>query len=117
MLAATNLLRLFRCELIPQSLQETEHGVPPFQMAIDLMKRMSVAKDDIPKRCADILSQLWTSTKIFTRADGSRSPELRIRTRLGMSPVIDCLWWFREEFRGQEHICPQPQLSNQSVQG
>ena len=116
MLAATNLLRLLR-GLLTQSPEESEKGEATFFQAVTLMKKMSVANDDIPARCADLLSKLWTSQRLFRRPDGTLAPELRIRTRLALSPLVDILWWFREEFKGHLNVYSQLQPSTRPAQG
>lgn len=115
LLAATNLLRLLR-GFAPQSQQDFKRGEAAFFLAVNLMTRMSIANDDLPGRCSDLLSKLWASQKLFRRADGSLAPEIRIRTRLAMSPLVDCLWWYREEFRGQSNIYPPSEQSNRPAQ-
>lgn len=115
LLAATNMLRLLR-GLAPQSQQDYKRGEETFFLAVTLMTRMSIANDDLPGRCSDLLSKLWTSEKLFRRADGSLAPEIRIRTRLAMSPLVDCLWWYREEFRVQRNVYPPSEPSNLSTQ-
>lgn len=115
LLAATNLLRLLR-GLAPQSQQDYERGEATFFLAVTLMTRMSIANDDLPGRCSNSLSKLWTSQKLFKRADGSLAPEIRIRTRLIMSPLVDCLWWYREEFRVQRNVYPPSEPSNKPTQ-
>ena len=115
LLAATNLLRLLRGHA-HQSQQDYERGEATFFLAVTLMTRMSISNDDLPGRCSDLLSKLWTSQKLFRRADGSLAPEIRIRTRLVMSPLVDCLWWYREEFRVQRNVYPPSERSNTLTQ-
>ena len=85
-----------------------DQGEETFFLAVRLMRLMSVENDDAPARCASALSRMWTSRHIFNRPDGTKSPELRVRSRLAMSHVIDCLWWWREEFGGQPNAYPPP---------
>lgn len=115
LLAATNLLRLLR-GLSPQTQQDYKRGEATFFLAVTLMTRMSIANDDLPGRCTNMLSRLWTSQKLFRRADGSLAPEIRIRTRLAMSPLVDCLWWYREEFRVQKSVYPPSEPSDKTTQ-
>lgn len=115
LLAATNLLRLLRGRA-PQSQPDYKRGEVTFFLAVTLMKRMSIANDDLPGRCSDLLSKLWTSQKLFRRADGSLAPGIRIRTRLSMSPLVDCLWWYREEFRVQRNVYPPSEPLNRLAQ-
>lgn len=64
---------------------------------------MSVQAGDVMSRSEGILTQLWASKNIFKRSDGSfDSLTLRCGSRLAMSVVYDCLWWWRSEFGGQQ---------------
>lgn len=66
------------------------------------MRESSLENDDLYARGAMILSQLWTSTRVFQGPDGIVDGlSLRIRTRLSMGVVFDCFWWWREEFQGK----------------
>lgn len=70
--------------------------------AILLNRRASLQNDDLGARACALMSQLWTSKSIFRHANGSmHSLGTRIRSRLSMSVVFDCFWWWREEFGGQ----------------
>lgn len=116
MVAATNLLRLLRGQLLTQSPEEFEKSETTFLVVVNLMKKMSVANDDIPGRCSDLLSKLWTSQRVFRRLNGTATPELRIRTRLALSPLVDCLWWYREEFKGHINMFIAPQHGSRPAQ-
>lgn len=59
---------------------------------------MSVESNDSPAKAVIILNQLWNSSKAFRKADGSEYTALRIRSRLVLSPVLDAVWWWRDEF-------------------
>ncbi|OGM47736.1 Zn(II)2Cys6 transcription factor [Aspergillus bombycis] len=58
---------------------------------------MSVQNNDAAAKTVIVLNQLWNSTKAFRKSDGSDFPTLRIRSRLMLSPVVDAVWWWREE--------------------
>ena len=75
--------------------------------AISLTQRISVQNNDLPAKTAQVLTQLWTSKALSSEEGGSEvSLALRIRTRLSMSLVHDCLWWWREEFGGRPRLNP-----------
>lgn len=100
LIAATNLLRLIRGGLVSHIARDIKKGETTYLLAVSMIRRMSVVNDDLPERCSNMLSSLWTSRKVFRRPDGSITPELRIRSRLVVSSVVDCLWWYRVEFKG-----------------
>lgn len=104
LVAATNLLRLIRGGLVSHIARDIQRGETIYLLAVSMMRRMSVANDDLPQRCSTMLSTLWTSRKVFRRPDGSVTPNLRIRSRLVMSSVVDCLWWYRVEAKGLKNV-------------
>lgn len=104
LITATNLLRLIRGGFISYFSRDIERGEAAYKLALSMMTRMSIVKEDRPHRCAKMLSSLWTSHIVFRMPDGSIAPELRIRTRLAISPLVDCLWWYCVEFRGQRNV-------------
>ena len=80
-LAAFTILRLMRSEL--RQYLEYQRGEQAYFTAIQLCRRLSVEKNDLPARAAVIMTQLWTSKRIFQCPDGSTdSLRLRIRSRL-----------------------------------
>ncbi|OKL55472.1 hypothetical protein UA08_09208 [Talaromyces atroroseus] len=100
MLAALSILKILRSDL-HRSVVDAKAGENAYFSVIRFLKQMSIAHDDLSARGADILAQLWASDAIFRRPDGTRdSLSLRIRSRLAMSAVYDCYWWWREEFAG-----------------
>lgn len=110
--SAFTLLRLLKGNSFTHISENRESSESTFFSAVNLLRKMSVENDDLPIRNSLALSQLWTSKNLFMRSDGSKSSALRIRSRLAMSPVMDCLWWWREEFRGQKDTYPPFQISN-----
>lgn len=115
LMATSTLLRILQGDLFTRfSISTNENGGETFFLAVTLMKGMSIENDDLPARCSSILSQLWTSRRIFMHPDGTKSPELRVRSRLAMGPVFDCLWWWREEFGGQPNTYPSSRVSTKS---
>ncbi|OAL18756.1 hypothetical protein AYO22_10450 [Fonsecaea multimorphosa] len=100
LLAAFCILKILRSDM--NSAVDARAGERAYFKFILLLKEASVQHDDICSRGAGILTQLWASDNIFKRADGGRdSLSLRIQSRLTMSVVFDCHWWWREEFGGQ----------------
>jgi hypothetical protein len=77
-----------------------------FFLGANLMKRLSLEANDIANRMVMIMTQLWNSEKAFKNPDGTEHTALRIRTRLAMSPIFDVIWWWREEFGGQQGAYP-----------
>ena len=77
-------------------------GEKAYFTTIVSLRESSLENDDIYARGSMILKQLWTSTQVFRGPDGVVDGlSLRIRTRLSMSVVFDCFWWWREEFQGK----------------
>jgi len=78
-------------------------GEQAYYSAVQFCKATSLQNHDIGERIAQILMNLWGSTRIFRRRDGSvESLGIRLRTRLSMSVSFDMFWFWREEF-GQMH--------------
>lgn len=97
-LASFTILRLLKASTANYM---DENAKEDFFLGVNIMKRLSTENNDGPSRISMIMTQLWNSEKAFKNADGSEHLSLRIRTRLSMSPVFDCIWWWREEFGGQ----------------
>lgn len=99
-LAAFTILKIRRSSLAQYI--DVEAGEKAYFSAILLCRRASLQSDDISARAATIMTQLWNSKIIFRQADGRvQSLMTRIRSRLSLSIVFDCFWWWREEFAGQ----------------
>lgn len=77
-------------------------------LGISLHKKMSVQNDDVPARNGVALTQLWNSTRVFKRVNGTEALALRIRSRLTGSVVLDGVVWWREEFGGYLGVYPPP---------
>lgn len=69
-----------------------------FMKSLNLTKLMIVTNSDMPTRIVTCLSQLYNSNKAFRKQDGSILVALRIRSRLALAPIIDTMWWWKEEF-------------------
>ncbi|KAK5371143.1 hypothetical protein LTR20_007250 [Exophiala xenobiotica] len=77
-------------------------------LGIGLHKRMSLQNDDVPARSGVALTQLWNSTRVFRKPNGSETVALRIRSRLSGSIVLDGIVWWREEFGAFMGVYPPP---------
>ncbi|KAJ5641341.1 hypothetical protein N7490_005341 [Penicillium lividum] len=97
LLASTTLLRILKSPSASHGL-ETIRARSSLFTAINLAKQMSIDSADIPAKTVVIVNALWNSTKAFRRPDGSEFTALRIRGRLALSPVIDTIWWWRDEY-------------------
>ncbi len=84
-----------------------------FIHTIFALRRISVRKNDLPARLAEVLAQLWKSSgagdrsKATVPVDGLPSStllvdgslQLKVRCRMSMSLVFDSVWRWREEFQ------------------
>lgn len=100
LLAASSLLRILKSSVASQGL-ETDRARASLFTAINLAKQISTDAADIAAKTVMVLSSIWNSNKAFRRADGSDYPALRIRGRLVLSPILDAVWWWRDEFDPQ----------------
>lgn len=103
LLASTSLLRILKSTVASQGL-ETGRARASLFTAINLAKQISTDSADIAAKAVMILSSIWNSNKAFRRADGSDYPALRIRGRLVLSPILDAVWWWRDEFDPQSRV-------------
>ncbi|KKK16620.1 hypothetical protein ARAM_000512 [Aspergillus rambellii] len=101
LLAGATLLRILKGPVC-QDL-DVERARAAFFNTITLARQMTTASNDVSAKTVIVLGQLWNSTKSFRKADGSPCTTLRIRSRLILSPVIDAMWWWRDEFDPQCH--------------
>ncbi|KAJ5937586.1 hypothetical protein N7454_003928 [Penicillium verhagenii] len=97
LLASTSLLRILKSPAASHGL-ETIRARSSLFTAINLAKHMSVDSADMASKTVIILNAVWNSNKAFRRPDGSEFTVLRIRGRLVLSPVIDTVWWWRDEY-------------------
>lgn len=100
LMASTSLLRILKSSTVSQGL-ETGRARNCLFNAINLAKEMSIDPSDLPAKTVTILNAVWNSNKAFRKADGSEYIALRIRGRLVLSPIIDTVWWWRDEFDPQ----------------
>ena len=98
---------------------DLDYGRRLFTETIRAIRAISVTKNDLPSRLAEVLTQLWKGS-----GAGSKSPQLasnvmenslqlKVKCRMSMSLVFDSVWRWREEFQAQgrgnlEGIIPLP---------
>ncbi|KAF2466295.1 uncharacterized protein BDR25DRAFT_268728 [Lindgomyces ingoldianus] len=71
-----------------------------FHASVSVIRKMSVADNDLPGRLGDVLAYLWTdTTPNLISGPGKEGLQLKIRSRMSMSVVFDSLWRWREQFR------------------
>ncbi|KAH8807865.1 hypothetical protein F5884DRAFT_348357 [Xylogone sp. PMI_703] len=102
-LAAFLILRLGRSHLSESGALDLVQGQKYYFDVIHFHKDMTIRSDDTAARSSIILTQLWTSTTRFRWGNGGGADTsliLRCRSRLAMSVVFDCYWWWRQEFAG-----------------
>ncbi|OAG38588.1 hypothetical protein AYO21_07248 [Fonsecaea monophora] len=101
--AVITILRVGRAAVAQQL--DLERGQRNYFAVINYHKRHAVRPDDAFARFSIILTQLWTSRKVFQYSNGLvDSLRVRSKARLGMSMVYDCFWWWRQEFGGQSNV-------------
>ena len=99
LLASICLLRILK--IFASRDLDIERAKSCFFTAINLAKQMSIENNGSAAKAVIIVNQLWNSTKAFRKSDGSEYTALRIRSRLVLSPVVDAVWWWRDEFDPQ----------------
>ncbi|KAL4938116.1 hypothetical protein BDV06DRAFT_232093 [Aspergillus oleicola] len=96
LLAGSILLRLIKGH--PTDKIDFDKAREYFMQTLNLTKLMVVNASDMPTKIVTFLSHLYNSTKAFRKVDGSIMIQLRIRSRLALCPIIDAMWWFKDEF-------------------
>ena len=71
-------------------------GSAAYFSALEHCKKASVQGNDVAAKGALIMSELWSSDKIYTYPDGSPRLAFQVRNRLAASITFDNLWWHRE---------------------
>lgn len=97
LLASTSLLRILKSSIASHGL-EIGRARSSLFTAINLAKQMSIDSADLSSKTVIVLNAVWNSNRAFRRADGSEFIALRIRSRLVLSPILDTVWWWRDEF-------------------
>ncbi|EWC43830.1 hypothetical protein DRE_07274 [Drechslerella stenobrocha 248] len=130
--AAFTMLKVLRSSYFNRYLN-VESGIKGFNAALQALRNISVADNDLPARMADVLTQLWecnslgadrgsatggsvdgsvsAAVSIVDKEEGGEGGEtlhagwdLRIRSRMSVSVVYDSLWKWREQFRERSAI-------------
>ncbi|KIW69083.1 hypothetical protein, variant [Phialophora macrospora] len=94
------------------SIFDTASGTRLLNSAISALRKMSVANNDLPGRLNDVLAYLWTHPRpSLVSGPGLGGLQLKVRTRMSMSIVYDCLWTWREQFQREQdgHDATRPQ--------
>ena len=89
------------------SFVDLAYGRRLFTETIRAIRAISVTKNDLPSRLAEVLTQLWKGS-----GAGSKNPQptsnamenslqLKVKCRMSMSLVFDSVWRWREEFQAQ----------------
>jgi hypothetical protein len=98
-LACCVLLRIARSSV--REALDLKKGREAYFKTINVHKRLSVLHDDAHSRATVILSQLWSGKMIDVQTKRSGGQvRLKCRSRLGMSVLYDCWWFWRQEFQG-----------------
>lgn len=77
---------------------EREEAKASLFSAIGDLKSLSIDNNDMCSKSCIYLTKLWNSSRAFKKADGSDMLDLRARSRLNGSHVVDAILWWREEF-------------------
>lgn len=113
-LAACTVLKIVRSEV--RGSLNVARGQKSYFSVIQLHKVLSIRSDDVFARSTIILTQLWTSKKVFRYADGVTHPlAVRFHSRYGASALFDCYWWWRQEFAGQPNPYPSVECMNHGL--
>jgi hypothetical protein len=112
--ASYALLRILKSSIVIIS-EEKEEAKTSLFLAIGLMKSLSIDNNDMCSKSCMYLTQLWNSSRAFKKADGTDMLDLRARSRLNGSHVVDTILWWREEF--DPHFKVQMQQLKHSALG
>lgn len=112
--ASYALLRILKSS-VPFLSGESEAARSSLFTAIGLLKSYSIDTNDMCSKSYMCLTQLWNSPRAFKKADGSDMLELRARSRLNGSFVVDAILWWREET--DLHFIKQMQTLKNSALG
>ncbi|KAL4806298.1 hypothetical protein BDV18DRAFT_160366 [Aspergillus unguis] len=96
LLASSILLRIIKG--YDTGIVDFEKAREYFMKALNLAKLMIVNTSDMPTKIVSLMGHLYHSTRAFRKPDGDIMIQLRIRSRLALCPIIDAMWWFKDEF-------------------
>lgn len=98
-LASSVVLRIARSSL--REAVDLKKGRKAIFETINMHKKLSVRDNDALARSTVILSQLWSGSLIDQQSERNGGQvRLKCRSRLGMSILYDCWWFWRQEFQG-----------------
>ncbi|KAL2847050.1 hypothetical protein BJX68DRAFT_240170 [Aspergillus pseudodeflectus] len=97
LLASTSLLRILKNSTASHGL-DTSRARSSLFTSITIARRMSIDRSDPTAKIATVLTALWNSSRAFRKSDGGEYLALRIRSRLVLSPILDAVWWWKDEF-------------------
>ena len=86
-------------------------GKSLFNSAILAFRAISLRKNDFPDRSAEALARMWRVAGSGMPRDGSISSQLdpldlKIRSRMSVSHVYDCVWGWRRTINSQNTLIP-----------
>ena len=87
------------------TLMDLDYGRSLFTRAVQAIRLISITDNDLPRRYAEVLSQLWKATGAGHKrtqpstAALENSLQLKVKCRMSMSLVYDSVWRWREEFQ------------------
>jgi len=77
---------------------DLEYGKTLFTRTIATIRKISVMREDLPSRLAEVLAQMWRAGQ---QGNFTSSLEIKVRCRMSMSLVYDSVWRWREEFEAK----------------
>lgn len=80
-----------------------------FLQTVSALRNISVLRNDLPQRLAEVLAQLWQASgagghqRLFDdngslRKDADTSLQLKVRCRMSVSLIFDSVWRWKEQF-------------------
>ncbi|RHZ63781.1 fungal specific transcription factor domain-containing protein [Aspergillus thermomutatus] len=106
-LASVTLLRILKISASHDL--DLERARASFFAGINFAKEMSVQQNDSAAKAVFIVNELWNNPKAYHKPDGSVFSPLRVRGRLVLSPILDAVWWWRDENEPQYRSMYFPQ--------
>lgn len=102
--AAFCILKIATNNFFRTLLPETDNRTRLLETSVTVLRKMSIANNDLPARLGDVIGFLC-SLPDLSDIGGRTADDLRLRqtrNRLSMSVVYDCLWTWRRHFRAEE---------------
>ncbi|OJJ46045.1 hypothetical protein ASPZODRAFT_133006 [Penicilliopsis zonata CBS 506.65] len=113
MFASISLIRIFKSSGVNDI--DVERARICYFASINIVRKMVVENNDTPSKAVSILQQLWNSSKAFRKSDGSEFVNLRLRSRMALSPIVDATWWWRDEFESTYRTMLPAESTNTEV--